>query len=139
MRFEGKVTQGICIVSGDAGALGAESIFARCDANDAAKDLTKMALIHKARAGTGVENGEARIAKELLGPVNALAKHMLVRRNARALLEPSGEVVEVQLRNLCEFVQLEIFGDVGVDVLHHSPQTRRRETASKFVQLRFGV
>ena len=139
MRFEGEVKQGTCIVSGYEGALGAESKFARRDANDAAEHFTEVALIHEARAGAGFQHSEVRIAKELLGPLNALAKHMLVRRNACALLESSSEVVEVQLRDLCQFVQLEIFGDIGVDVLHHSPQARRRETASKFVHLRFSI
>ena len=59
----------------------AHAVFAWGNPYHSAKHFAEVTLIDKAGASAGLKHRKVRFAKKLPGPVNATAKHVLVRSN----------------------------------------------------------
>lgn len=104
----------LCVLAVDAGS----------GADEAAKDFAEVTLVDEAGAGAGFDDGHLRIAQKVLGLFDTLAKDVLVRALAYALLKGSGKVVEIGVGYFGEGGELQLISDIGLDVFEHLVEAR---------------
>ena len=104
------------------------TIGARGDTGHAMENIREVAGRSKAEAAPDCGDRSIVSHQQSLRLLDPLVQDETVRRQAGAELEQPREVKHAHARDAAELGEPRVAMDVGVDVLHHAPQGRSRET-----------